>query len=154
MRQRAGIAAVALLASLTVACGPTTGMEGVLGLPLEGGGDIASIVSARDSAVVVVVDPGEAFNCMTALAAWREWGRSRPERFTLVFTRPPSTVEQRNLRLLRLQSDAVLQRPPNPFPVGRELLVKEGKVLLSSRMIPGRIDSAVRMAVARHDAIW
>ncbi len=66
---------------------------------------------AGQKSVVLILDPVDWFRCYTGLAAWLHWGLAPSHRTTVLFTRDPTTTEQKALNVAGLRVDGVLERP-------------------------------------------
>lgn len=117
--------------------------------PLESGGTIAGMAPAQEQVVVLLVAPSDFFRCANHISRWLEWSRSHPGRFRLVYTRPPTEGEGRQLSPYRVRVDATLRRtraePPGGTPY--ELLLSRGNVVYASRVSPGMPDSPLLRAM-------
>ena len=105
-------------------------------------------VSPQDTSVLIVIDPEECFTCYTNLSIWRDWGKQNPDRFALILTREPRTVEKRGMVRLRIDASAIMKRAPGwAGPGVLEIIATRDSVLMTERVRPGRLTSAVQRAV-------
>jgi hypothetical protein len=80
-----------------------------------------------ETTVVLIYDPRDCFSCYGALWEWIQWGRSHPDDFTLIFTRDPTTAEQKRLTAYRVRPDAILgAKVSQQYPSPSELLFING----------------------------
>jgi hypothetical protein len=119
------------------ACSPDT--TDVLAQPLVDGGTLADRADHAAFNAVLLIRPGDAFTCGNHISRWMEWGRKKPGQFLLVFDRPPTEDEQKQLTLLRVRPDAVLaksrarSRPSGPY----EYIIQDNHIIASHRVEPG-----------------
>jgi hypothetical protein len=76
-------------------------------LQLSNGHSLGEYAARADSALVLLVDPAMCFGCDDSVSAWLRRAR-RDSVIRLVFTRPPSEDEAFQLRLQRIEPDAVV----------------------------------------------
>lgn len=136
---------IGLVAS--AACSP--GELDVLSQPLADGGTLADRVDSGKFTAVLVIRPEDAFTCGNHISRWVEWGRRHPGRFLLVFDRPPTEIEQKQLTLLRLRPDAILatgrarSRRGGPY----EYIIRANQVVASHPVEPGTPETPLLNAV-------
>jgi len=79
------------------------------------GVSLAALVSARDSSIVVIYDPGDCFSCDALMPLLQDWaeaqeleGNEDDIRLAVVLTRRPSQEERDQLTLLWIWDDNVI----------------------------------------------
>lgn len=84
------------MSDLSLADGRRLGALGEGGLPTDG--------------VVLVLNPADCSTCTAWLQEWIAERRAKPQSTWVVLTRPPDGPEQQQLRLARIEPDALLAR--------------------------------------------
>ena len=99
--------------------------------------------------VVLAMDPAEVFTCSAMLMDWLEWRRAHPERFRLVFTRPPTQAEVRRLRAVRLPLAGTLAAGPGRG-TPMELVFHGGRVIYADSGVTSTSGSALLTRLRKH----
>jgi precorrin-6x reductase len=109
------------------------------------GASVASLVASYDTAVVLLYEPSDVFVCYGSLQPWLDWRRRHPGSVTLVFTRPATDAERKQLATYRVHPDATL-RPRivdrlRPTESPAELLLAKGRVIATARVESRKLES-------------
>lgn len=129
---------------LASAC--ASGQEDVLLLTLGDGRSLRSLASHEDTTVILLYSPGDCLTCGSPVVdcfAWAAKGESRE--VALVLTKPPTTVERRQLVALRV-------RPVEILSMGNTNIQTPRIYILSGDTA---LDSAIGSSdVVRFTSIW
>ena len=80
---------------------------------LESGGSLGELAARVDTVVVLVYDPSDCFACSSVLGRWLDAKRQSPGHVFLLFTRRPNEDERDQLKVYRIEPDAILSRRQN-----------------------------------------
>jgi hypothetical protein len=95
---------------------------------------VRALRESADSVLVLLYDPADVFACSSALQEWRRRESNQELRVRLVFTRKPTALETRQLRVARLDPVAVVR--PRLFRrtiQSEEFLFVGGRLVRSSK---------------------
>ena len=99
---------------------------------------MADLTRSHPFAVVMIAKPSDVFTCGNNISRWMEWARHHPGQFSLVFDRPATPVELRQLVPFRIQPAGILAGAPRGYGTGpEEFLVSQGQVVLTQAVEPG-----------------
>jgi hypothetical protein len=112
---------------------------------------LRELVPGRDTAVLLLADPGECFTCGAAVGEWATLRAAGEVRLHLVLTREPTTIERKQLAAFRLPVTGILARSMLRRRVhAMEYLFVGGAPVMAAPLRDGRHSSVVvRWARAR-----
>jgi hypothetical protein len=119
-------------------------------LTLNDGRTVLSLVSSRDTSVVLLYDPARCLTCDATMPMWLEWGHKNPGRFAFILTRRPMDAEQKELTLLHIPYNGILGRSPinffnKPRSLASAYLIVGGRLVATDL----RADRSTKSAVER-----
>jgi len=95
---------------------------------------VSTLRMSADSVLVLLYDPADVFACSSALQEWRRREANRELRVRLVFTRKPTLLETRQLRVARVDPVAVVRpRLLRRTMQSEEFLFVGGRLVRSSK---------------------
>lgn len=124
-----------VLPLLVLSCGGPA--PSVLGISLVSGQSVSQLVGVRDSTVILLYNPADCFSCSSVLGRWIEAKRQHPDQVLLVFTRPPTPNETRELAAYRIAPDGIVrdQKLAADFHTPSEFLAVRGKVVKADTLL-------------------
>jgi hypothetical protein len=121
--------------------------DDILSRRLQGGGTLADLARSHPFTVIMIVRPADAFTCGNSISRWMEWGRHHPGQFALIFDRPATSAEGRQLVPFRIRPAGILSSRMRPASGPQEFLVADGRIVLTQVVQPGIPDSPLLKAV-------
>jgi hypothetical protein len=98
------------------------------------GSPVSDLGGISDSVLILVYDPADVFACSSAIQQWQAIERSRSLKVRLVYSRIPTQIEARQLRVSRIVPSATL-RPRlfgNSGPSAEYLMIR-GRLVGTTR---------------------
>lgn len=133
-----------LVCSGIASCGqPALARDAALGQGLA-----SRFSMGADTALVLVLDPGDVFACRSAISEWQTYAATSSSRaIAVVLTRQPTGREARELVATRLHADSILP-PGNEGDATPQLLIAHRGMLLAKAEGQARLtqlaDSLIR----------
>ncbi len=104
---------------------------------LADGRPLGELLMDSAPTAVLVVAPGECFQCLGIVAPWLEWRRGGAGRFLLLLSRPPDATERRILTAAGIPFDGTIAQDPPPDSTPMELVFLGGRVLYAEGRLRG-----------------
>ncbi len=136
------LAALCLLSSAVASCNSVDVTEFDLPAWVEGSPELARLVKAHDTVVVLLYSPEACFSCGGGMA---RWGKLKKEgrQIHLGLTRQPTSVEDRRLKLAKVQFDFVLSN--RSLPEAMDLLFIAGSLVRADTLAGARPRSILEL---------